>query len=51
VGADALAELERGVRLERFYRPQVVSKAEFLQGDLDTQAATLASKVIRAGGL
>lgn len=51
VGADALAELERGVRLERFYRPEVVSKAEFLQGDLNAQTEALAAKVIRAGGL
>lgn len=51
LSADALAAVERGVRLERFYRPEVVSKAEFLQGDLDAQTEALASKVIRAGGL
>lgn len=51
VTTDALAAVERGVRLERFYRPEVVSKAEFFQGDLDAQTEALAIKVVRAGGL
>lgn len=51
VSAEVLSELNRGVTLERLYQPQIVSKAEFLDGDLDAQTDVLAGKIIRAGGL
>lgn len=49
-GDESLAELGDAIRLERFYRPEVASKAEFMQGDLDTQTEALASRIVRAGG-
>lgn len=49
--AASLAGLVEGVTLERFGRPEVASKAEFLEGSLDAQAEALASRIVRAGGL
>lgn len=53
IGLDAatIAHASGEIRLEKFYRPQVVSKAEFIEGDLDAKCDSLASKLLRAGGL
>lgn len=46
-----LDELSQGSALDKFYRPEIISTAEFIEGDLEAQAEVLAAKIIRAGGL
>jgi electron transfer flavoprotein beta subunit len=44
-------EVCRGVEFERFYRPEVVSRAQVIEGSAETKAELLAAKIIQAGGL
>lgn len=49
--ADDVEGSGRSVRFEKFYFPEVVSKAEFVEGEPDVKAEVLAGKIIQWGVL
>lgn len=49
--ASQLQELDRLVKFEKFSYPEEASRAEFIEGDADAKAETLAQKIIRGGVL
>lgn len=53
IGLDATQfdELDRLVKFEKFSYPEAASKAEFIEGEPDAKAETLAQKIIRGGVL
>ena len=51
LNADEIKVVDSLVRLERYYFPIVVSKAEIIEGDPDGKAEILANKILRGGVL